>query len=323
MCMLNKIRQAICDYDMIRKGDDILIALSGGADSVSLCHAMVFLSSELGITVRACHINHNLRGEESDSDEEFVREFCDRNRIPLVVKSVDVLSSQKKHESVEECARRLRYAAFDEISYENTKITTAHTASDNAETILLNLTRGTALKGLRGIPPVRDNIIRPLIYCSRGEIEEYCGKNNLRFVTDKTNFDEVYSRNKIRHSVIPRLTEINPSLLEGLTRMSLSLYEDNEYLTAIAAEYQKRADLGDGFYDVEILCGLDNCILHRIIRNLLEQSETDPSNLRITSAAQIIREKHGKINLRRNVFAIVHKGKFSIQYILQNYRERN
>lgn len=322
--MLNRIRQAITDYNMIEHGDDVLIALSGGADSVALCFALQKLSAELGFSVRACHINHNLRGKESDADEQYVCSFCEKHGIKCGVYSVDVLSEKRKHESVEECARRLRYAALEKCAeLTNAKIATAHTASDNAETVLLNLTRGTALKGLCGIPTVRGNIIRPLIYCTRADIEQFCTENELAFVTDATNLDEAYSRNKIRLNVIPKLREINPSLHDSITRMTYSLYLDNVYLEHIAEQLLSDADNGDKTYSTAILATADDCILSRVIRSLLEQNNTEPSALRINECIQIIRRNNGKINLRRDVFAVVHKGQFSIEHILQNYREKN
>ena len=177
MDFLDNIRSALAEYKMIEKGDAVVAALSGGADSVSLLHALTELSGELGITVSACHVNHHLRGAESDADMHFCEEFCGRLGVELRVLEVDVASMQRKHESLEECARRVRYDFFAEVS-EGKKLATAHNSNDCAETVLLNLMRGTGLKGLCGVPPVRGNIIRPLIFCTREEVEEWKEKRD-------------------------------------------------------------------------------------------------------------------------------------------------
>ena len=178
MDFLEKVASACADYKMIEEGNAVVIALSGGADSVSLLHAMKQLSGRLGVEVSACHINHHIRGEESDRDMRFCEELCRRLGIPLVIREADVPALQQKHESLEECARRVRYDFFAEVSG-GKKLATAHNSNDCAETVLLNMMRGTGLKGLCGVPPVRGNIIRPLIYCTRADVEEYCRSNDL------------------------------------------------------------------------------------------------------------------------------------------------
>ena len=178
MDFLDNIRSALAEYKMIETGDAVVAALSGGADSVSLLHALTELSGELGITVSACHVNHHLRGEEADADMHFCESLCDRLGVELRVLEADVASMQQKHESLEECARRVRYDFFAEVS-EGKKLATAHNSNDCAETVLLNLMRGTGLKGLCGVPPVRGNIIRPLIFCTRENVEEYCRSRGL------------------------------------------------------------------------------------------------------------------------------------------------
>ena len=171
--MENKIPSVIARYDMLSRGDAVIVGTSGGADSMALLHWLFTHRDELGITVNACHINHNLRGEESLRDERFVRSFCEKLSIPLTVYSIEVITD--KHESVEERARKMRYKCFDELCEKlSAKLATAHTASDNAETVLINILRGTGTKGLGGIPPVRGKIIRPLLRCTREDTESYC-----------------------------------------------------------------------------------------------------------------------------------------------------
>ena len=195
--MMDKIKETITRYNMLQENDVVAVAVSGGADSIALLHTLHSLKHELGITVVACHVNHNLRGEESIRDAQFVEDFCSINKIPVTFYSIEV--KVDKHESVEERARKMRYECFDKLCNElNAKLATAHTASDNAETVFLNILRGTGTKGLCGIPPVRDNIIRPLLRCTREEIENYCKENSLSFVTDSSNLSDDYTRNKIK-----------------------------------------------------------------------------------------------------------------------------
>ena len=212
--MNNLIELTINQYNMVDYGGTVIVALSGGADSVCLLHNLVLLKDKYNFKVMACHLNHHLRGEESNSDMEFCKELCRQNNIELFVKEVDVdkLSNELKI-SHEECGRNCRYEFFNFLAEKyNAKIATAHNSDDNLETTIYNMTRGASLKGLSGIPKVRDYIIRPLINTSREKIEEYCKGYGLKYVTDSTNLTDEYTRNKIRHNVIPVLKEINPSV---------------------------------------------------------------------------------------------------------------
>ena len=319
----DKVLAAIERYDMIEGCKSVTVALSGGADSVALLHSMKMLKQELGVGLSACHVNHNLRGEESDGDEAYVRKLCSEFDIPLRVFSVDVSGSVEKHQSIEERARELRYEVFAKVSSElGSKVATAHNACDNTETVLLNLLRGTGLKGLCGIPPVRDYLIRPLILCTRDEIEEYCGENGLRYVTDSTNASTAYTRNKIRLELIPKLLEINPSLYEGVGRMTFALGEDSRFLEQMAEKALEEAKTGEGVYSCEKLCALPEPILHRVISLMLREKDCEPTSLRITGFSEIIKGGTGKINIEKNKFAVVKKGLAEIQVIPQNYRKK-
>ncbi len=227
------IKDAISEYNMITSGDHVVVALSGGADSVSLLIALDMLKDELQIQLSACHINHNLRGLESDNDEMFVRELCEKRDITLEVFSVDINSLKEKHKSIEETAREARYKCFESFG-ENVKIATAHTASDNVETVIFNMVRGTALKGLCGIPAVRGNIIRPLIYSSREDVLKFLSDNKQDYVNDNSNFSDIYSRNKIRLNVLPELRQINPSLESGFINMCKALKSDEGFLSELS-----------------------------------------------------------------------------------------
>ncbi len=265
--MLDKVLMALNRFSMLEKGDNVTVALSGGADSMALLHLLFCERERLGITVFAAHLNHSLRGEESDRDENFVREYCEKMGIPLFTETADVaLYAKQNGKSIEEAARDIRYDFLSRVS--KGKVATAHTASDNAETVLINLSRGTALKGACGIPPVRDNFIRPLIFCTRQEIEEYCDKNEIPFVTDSTNLSDDYTRNKIRHNVIPVLKEINPSFCSAITRFSLSAGEDSAFLDSIALkEFGKCFGRGR----LKLPTDMPAAIAKRVIAKFLEE----------------------------------------------------
>lgn len=222
--MLNKLRKLLRQYDMIAPGDHVVCAVSGGADSVALLFGMYLLREKLGITLSAAHFNHRLRGEESDRDEQFVRDFCSRYDIPLSVGSAQVVAGKK---GLEAAAREARYAFFATLPG---KIATAHTADDNAETVLMHLVRGTGLRGLGGISPVNGNIIRPMLTVTRQEVlaflEEYC----LSHVEDSSNKTDDFLRNRLRHRVMPFLKEENPRLAENLSQMAMELRQDAQAL---------------------------------------------------------------------------------------------
>ena len=241
--MKDSVLKTIQSHKMLKQGENVIVGLSGGADSVALLCVLYSLKDELDIVLSACHVNHNLRGEESLRDECFCRALCSRLGILLAVKSVDVLSYCAQNKcATEEGARDLRYQALKELD-PYAKIATAHTLSDNAETLLLNLTRGAALEGLCGIPPVRDNIIRPLINCTREEVEDYLESLGQDFVTDSTNLSDDYKRNRIRHTLMPLLKAINPSFEQAVRRTVDALQADKMLLGQMTARAMAEASL--------------------------------------------------------------------------------
>ncbi len=243
--MLEKVLNAIKRFSLIEKGDTVTVALSGGADSVALLHVLWSLRETLSINLRAAHLNHGIRGNEADRDEAFVKWLCLKFDIPIVCETVDIPSiAKEKGQSLELCAREVRYDFLSRNS--SGLIATAHTASDNTETLLFNLTRGSGTKGLSGIPPKRDNFIRPLIFCSRYDVEKYCIDNSLSYVTDSTNLTDDYTRNKIRHKVVTTLKEINPYLEDAVIRATDILREDNEALDYFASELLFKAVSDNG-----------------------------------------------------------------------------
>ena len=260
--MISKIKATLSKYDFPIKNSEITVGVSGGADSVALLLALVELKKEFSYSLKVVHINHNLRGEESLRDENFVKELCDKLLIPCFVESLDVADlARSRNQSIELCARELRYEAFNKHS--NGLIATAHNADDNVETVLLNLCRGTGLKGLCGIPPIRDNIIRPLIECSRDDIIEYLNSKRQSYVMDSSNNSDDYTRNKIRHNVIPTLKSINPSLVETVSRVTATLKEDNNYINTVSEDNFK--DLVNGKYVSDTLSKCPVAIRKRVL----------------------------------------------------------
>ncbi len=230
---LEKIKAAIEKYDMLCGTDNVTVALSGGADSVCLLHVLVALKDIYNIKISAIHINHNLRGSESQRDEDFVKALCQSLNVPLTVLSINVKEiAEKTGESIELAARNARYDAFKKHGAK--VVATAHTASDNLETVLFNITRGAGLKGICGIPAKRDIYIRPLIFCTRQDIEDYISENNLNYVTDSTNLSDDYSRNIIRHKVVPVLKSFNSSAEGTVSTMCEGLKEDLAFLEKTA-----------------------------------------------------------------------------------------
>lgn len=227
-------------YDFPESGK-IIIGLSGGADSILL--AYLLLQHFGAERLHAVHVNHCIRGEEADRDECFVKAFCVFHKLQLSVLKKDIPAiSKRTGEGLEECARRVRYEAFSEIAGDSGAIATAHNADDFAETVLMNLVRGTGPRGACGIPAKRDNIVRPLLSISRAEIEFLCAHFGLSFVVDSTNFSDEYTRNRLRHHVVPELKVINPQLTDAVLRFSKSLSLQMDFMQLEAENLLRSAE---------------------------------------------------------------------------------
>ena len=305
--MLEKVLNAIERFSLINKGDTVTVALSGGADSVALLHALWSLRDKLSINVKAAHLNHGIRGAEADRDEAFVKWLCLKFDISIVCETVDIPSlAKEKGQSLELCAREVRY----EFLSRNAEglIATAHTASDNTETLLFNLTRGSGTKGLAGIPPKRDNYIRPLIFCSRYDVEKYCIDNSLSYVTDSTNLTDDYTRNKIRHKVVTTLKEINPSLEDAVVRATDILREDNEALEFFTNEALFKAISDDGLL-CESVNNLPTAVAKRVIIKYTQTVETELrlDYLHVNALCEICKNG-GKISLPCGFYGEVKNG---------------
>lgn len=267
---MKRITDFISSCSMLQPGTKVLCAVSGGADSVCLLHWLSSHSEELEIEVEAAHFEHGIRGEESVRDMEFVMHLCEEWNIPLTVERALVPAYAGEHSlGIEEAARNLRYDFLYRTARKRgcTRIATAHNADDNVETVLFNLARGTGLSGLCGIPPVRDQIVRPLLTTSRREIEEYLSENGLPHVEDSTNENTEYSRNRIRREVVPVLRELNPNLEAAVSRMSGLLRSDEEYLDLLAGEFIKEFYNGESVPSKR-LAALPEPVKSRVIRQL-------------------------------------------------------
>lgn len=275
-----KIEEMLRRYDMLSGGTEITVACSGGADSAALLDALISLREKLHITVSAAHYNHGIRGGEADRDELFVRELCGHYGIELTVGRGDVpVAARARGESLELAARRMRYAFLEQAAGDGL-IATAHTASDNLETVLFHLTRGTGADGLCGIPPVRGRIIRPLLGCTREEIEAYCGARGLSYVTDSTNLSDDYTRNRLRHLVIPQLKAINPAVEQAAARCCAFLREDCAELDDRARVAYAQALRGQAL-DTAVLNALAPAVAKRVLRLFCAEHavETDAYHL--------------------------------------------
>lgn len=239
----DEVLETIKKYKMIENGDKVVIGVSGGPDSMSLLNCLYSLKDKLKIEIYVAHINHMIR-VEADEETEYVKEFCNRKGIEFFCKKIDVEKEAKALKiGTEEAGRNIRYQFFEEVAREtkSNKIATAHNSNDNAETVLMNLLRGTSVSGLKGIEKVRDGkFIRPIIERSRQEVEEYCEKENLNPKYDKSNAENIYTRNKVRNLLIPFIQkEFNPNILEGINRLSNLAAEQERFIDNIVQKKYK------------------------------------------------------------------------------------
>jgi tRNA(Ile)-lysidine synthase len=236
-----QVLKTIKENKMFEANDKVIVGVSGGPDSMCLLNILNKLKAELKIEIAVAHVNHCLRGEASDNDEKYVQSYCSKNEIPFYSKKIDINKiAEERNISCETAGRVERYKFFKELLLELKfqKIALAHNANDQAETVLMRIMRGTGLEGITGIKPVRDKtIVRPILEVKRDEIEKYCSDNNLIPRIDKTNFESIYTRNKIRLQLIPFMKEnFNPEIIEAVNRLASTLRIDNEYLELLARQ---------------------------------------------------------------------------------------
>lgn len=288
--MLNKVLSFIRRYEMISSGDQIVCAVSGGADSIALLFAMYLIKEQLGIELSAAHFNHHLRGEESDRDEAFVRDFCRGYGIPLQVGSAHVVAGEK---GLEAAARDARYAFLKSLPG---KIATAHTADDNAETVLMHLVRGTGLKGLGAIAPINGNVIRPMLEVTRQDVEAFLDAYHVTHIEDSSNYGDAFLRNRLRHHVMPLLKEENPRIALNLSAMALRLRQDEQALSDLSRLEQVS--------QVEKLKAMPSAVRARALERFLKESGVkEPEAQHISLAEKLVFSENpsAKANFPGNV----------------------
>lgn len=291
--MLNKLESFLKQYKMVDAGDRVVCAVSGGADSVAMLLAFSLLAEKLQISLSAVHFNHHLRGQESDRDEAFVKSLCNQYDIPLHIGHGEIVSGKK---GMEAAARDARYAYFRTLSG---KIATAHTADDNAETMLMHLIRGTGLKGLGGIAPVNGRLIRPMLCITRQEVISFLDDYHMDYITDSSNATDAFLRNRIRHHVMPLLKQENPKLALNMSNSALRLREDEYFLSTLAG----RQDLSD----VSVLREQPAAIRRRMLADLLEKCgvlEPEAEHIALAESLVFSNKPSARANFPGNVVIV-------------------
>lgn len=321
--MQDKVFKYIKENSMIDEGDKVLVALSGGPDSICLLHILNSLKTKLNIEILAAHVNHCLRGENANKDEEFARKFCENLGIDFYVKRVNIDKVAKERKiSTEMAGRDERYAFFNELKekYKVKKIAIAHNANDQAETLIMRIARGTGVDGLVGIKPIRDEIyIRPILSLTRSEIEKYCLDNELNPRIDESNLEEIYSRNKIRLKAIPFLERnFNKDAINAINRLAYSAAKDVEFINDIVDEkYLGLVKKEDGIVCIEKEAFSEKeALLTRLIRKALINACGISNNFEMKHIYDIINLQKGntgkKINLTNDVIVINEYGKIKV-----------
>lgn len=307
--MNNKVLKTVKKYNMLSKGDRVLIGVSGGADSIALLEFFVSVKEKYDLDICVAHIEHGIRGEDSVNDAEFVENYCKKLGVNFYLKTIDAPNLAKKAKmGVEEYSRMARYDFFNTIECD--KIATAHNLTDNIETLLFRLARGTGLKGACSIPAVRGKIIRPFIEVSSGEIRKWCNDNNIPYRVDCTNSDSAYSRNLIRLEILPLFEKLNANYQDNIENFISDVNEDyafiDDYVKSIYPVIVKNNEI-----DLTKLNELDLSIKKRILIMFFDENGYSLSRIHLQSVIDITL-KSGKSQIKENVFAISAKGKIRI-----------
>lgn len=307
---MKKVEKFITDNEIFKHGDSVLLGVSGGADSTCLLYVLNDLKEKFDLKLLVVHVNHGIRGEEADRDAMHVKKMCEKLNVPFRLKEIDVPSiSKETGKSEEEAGRDARYATFFEIAKEINadKIAVAHNLNDNSETILFNLFRGTGIKGLMGIPVKREKIVRPLLCCTRKEIEEYLKTKGIEYQNDSTNSDTEYSRNKLRLDVIPYIKKnINEKVEYNIVNAANNLSEIYEYINSQADMTYKEYVIHDII--INEAEKLPAAILSEVIRKQIYKIAgklKDITRVHVQSVKELLKmEVSKKIELPYNLVAI-------------------
>ena len=336
--MIEEVLKTIEQYNLIEDGDKLVLAVSGGPDSIAMLDILNKLRknsnteekkvkekhngrnrkiNKIDFQICVAHVNHMIR-EEAKEDEKYVKNYCEKNGIEFYSKSIDVQKiANNKKIGTEEAGRVVRYEFFDEIleKTKSNKIAIAHNKNDRAETIIMNISRGSGIKGARGIPPKRENIIRPLILASRADTEEYCKSHNISYVNDSTNSERIYTRNKVRLDVVPVLRTINPSIEDAFLRFAKNMSTLDEFIEKSAQNALTDSKIDNG-YSCEKLKILEKPVLARVIEIICSEKDVEPESVHIELIQKAI-EKGGAVSVKNGVTAVASQGIFRI------YREEN
>ena len=306
-----KADELVKKYNMLSNGDFVVVGVSGGADSMALLSYLLEKRSEYNLRLLVANVEHGIRGQESLDDTAFVEDFCKKNNVKFKTISIDAINGAKENGmSVEEYSRKMRYEFFHSLNPD--KIATAHNLSDNVETILFRLSRGTSIKGLCGIPPVRDNIIRPFLNLTGEEIRSECKKSDIPYRIDSTNSDNNYSRNNIRNNIIPLFKEMNPSFEQTVLRLIESVCEDEDFLQKSAKscfdECFKKNTL-----NVQKLREYSSSVAKRVLIEYFALYDVKLDENHLNGVYSLL-FKPGRFQIRGNVFAISDKKRLRIAY---------
>jgi tRNA(Ile)-lysidine synthase len=310
--MICKVKQTIDKYNLLDDVKSLAVGVSGGADSMCLLEILSKLKVEYDIIIKAVHLNHNIRGDEALRDQKAVEAFCKKLGIECLIYSVDIPSLAKEMGiGEEECGRIKRYECFSDVGCD--AVATAHTLSDSIETMMFNLIRGTGVKGLCGIPPKRDNIIRPLIECSRNEIENYCKENHISYVTDSTNLSDDYTRNYIRHNIIPAFGKINESFESAIAGTLETLKNENAFIESSKNSLIENSK-SDGDFKTSEFINAHSAVRRRALAEILSlYMIKDIEKRHIDLLDEAVIDGKGKIEISKDLYIVVSNGIISAQ----------
>ena len=316
----------ISQHQMLQKGDTVIVALSGGADSMALFHFLLSVQNVWGLRLRAAHVNHGLRGAAADGDAAFVRAQCAARGVPL-----DETLLSPPENAGEEWGRQERYAFFARLAQAHgAKVATAHTCSDNAETVLFNLARGSAARGAAGIPPVRGPYVRPLLWAQRADVLAYLARCGVPHVTDATNDTDAYARNRIRHGVLPALERAHPGAARSITRFAAEMSAVADYLEEQAGALLEQAcvpravylpgNIPDA-YCAQTLAAAPAAVRHTALARLIAAAAPQQKMSLVPEADALLAKGEGAVQLCEGVWLSIRQGLLLVEVQLVNYEK--
>ncbi|MBR3149470.1 MAG: tRNA lysidine(34) synthetase TilS [Eubacterium sp.] len=313
--IITKIENTVARYNMLTDGDTVVVGVSGGADSMLLLKFLISVQDKYSLKVIVANVEHGIRGEASKADSSFVKAYCAEHNVPFEMLSINAPVEAKAEKlGVEEYSRKRRYEFFN--SFGADKIAVAHNLSDNVETVLFRLARGSSVKGLTGIKPVRDNIIRPLIECTSDEIRNACNLLEIPYVVDETNSDTEYTRNYIRNIIIPEFEHINPSFEKAVNRFTVSFGEDINFITKCADECYRDC-YTDGGLDISKLKSYDIAVVKRVFQLLADNFNVVLDDVHINGALELL-NVNKKYQIKDDIFFTSSANKLRIYKLSNN-----